>query len=192
MTTSARKNRLTTGKPYTGTARSQRAKRMGGGALSKVVVLIIVASQLRPQSGFFLPFMGFLLMTSQAFANHLHQARIQNCRQCEVLIEASLPAQSAGGDGLGSEFGQAELLEGHAREIQRLRAAVVGFSVDTLLIVATGVLLDAVVSLLEQHGARAENHSASGTDRGASRLQAFIEAISAQLAFGHSRVVALP
>src|SRR5208282_1369188 len=89
-------------------------------------------------------------------------------------------------------FGQTQFFEGNAGEIQGLRAAVVGFSINALLIVATGMILDALFGFGEQNRARTVNYSASGAHAGASGLEAFLQTIAAQLAFRDARVVSLP
>ena len=136
--------------------------------------------------------MGFLLITLQALANHLHQADIQQRGQREVLIKASLPAQSSGGHRLRSQVRQTEFVEGNAREVQTLCAAVVSFPVDALLIVAAGIVVNAAFGLRQQDCARTEDHGAGGTNAGASRLQPFLQPVAAQLALGHAGVVPLP
>src|ERR1700757_3877158 len=107
--------------------------------------------------------MGFLLMTLQVLANHLHQTRIEQRRQREVLIKTFLPAKRSGGNRLWPQFRQSEFLEWHMRQIQGLRAAIVGLAVDAILVVAAGTTLDALLGIEQQHGTRPENNGARGT-----------------------------
>src|ERR1039458_5109344 len=108
--------------------------------------------------------MSFFLMTLQAGANHLHQADIQQRRHRKVPIKASLPAQRFGGHRVRTKLRQTEFFESDAREIQRLRPAVIGFSIHTVLVVAPGIILDALFGLRQQDSPRTK-----GADRKARR-----------------------
>src|ERR1700756_3130931 len=107
--------------------------------------------------------MSFLLMTLQVLANHLHETCIEHCRKREVLIKAFLPAKRSGGNRLWPQFRQSEFLEWDMRQIQGLRAAIVGLAVDAILVVAARTTLDALLGIEQQHGARPENYGSRGT-----------------------------
>src|ERR1700686_5050394 len=126
--------------------------------------------------------MGFLLVALQALANPLHETCIEQRREREVLIKTFLPAKRSGGNGLWPQFRQTQFLEWDMRQIQGLRAAVVGLAVDAILVVAAGTILDALLGIEQQHGARPENYGARRADAGATWLQPLVQPMAAQFA----------
>src|SRR6202140_1171296 len=78
------------------------------------------------------------------------------------------------------------------RQIQGLRAAVVGLAVDAILVVAAGTILDALLGIEQQHRARPENYGARRADARATRLQAFIQTIPAQFALSYAGIESHP
>src|SRR4051812_45736544 len=78
------------------------------------------------------------------------------------------------------------------REVKRLCAAIVRLSVNTVLVVAARILLNAVLRFKQKHGTRPVNDGASRADGGAAGLQAFGNPMIAEFALGDARVVSHP
>src|SRR5581483_3374673 len=136
--------------------------------------------------------MGLLFMALHALSDHLHQSRIEHGRQREILVEAPLPAQRLRRNRFRPKLRQSELLKGHARQIQSLRATVIGLSIHTILVIPVRTLCDPLLRFEQQHRPGPKDHRSSRTYARASRLQALVQARATQLALRHARIKSFP
>src|SRR5581483_7942920 len=75
---------------------------------------------------------------------------------------------------------------------QRLRPAVIGLSIDAILVVPLRTLCDPPLRFEQQHRPGPKDHRSSRTYARASRLQALVQARATQLALRHARIKSFP